>query len=195
MFTGPHGIGKSTTAKGLYRCLPGDYLFIPSFAGAVAKRYNFDLNKPFNMEALLDYQWMVLETFKMSYEITAAMNTIYDRSPIDFAVYATLALEGKPTYAAHLNQYWNACKAATLDYCDILIIPEADLTAGYENKGNRPEFNEAQIEVRKHYTKLVDDMVPLVEEKVRIVRIPIEHQNQDRVTFLLKELKENANVR
>lgn len=191
MITGPHAIGKTTTAESLAKLHP-KLLFIPSFAGGIAKEMNYDLNKNPSIAETLAYQNRVLTAFEMSYDITLDENTIYDRSPLDFAAYTVLQLVRKANKEEliELHNYIERCITATMGFCDYLVIPEADLTVPYENKGNRPEFSEEQIEYRKKYSNLINMYANRVKDYPTIIRVPVGYQYEDRVKFIEDAIEE-----
>jgi hypothetical protein len=190
MLTGPHAIGKSATATNLAN-LMGGYFFVPSFAGAVAKKMNFDLNKPYTPEQLIAYQRGVLDAFLMSYEATAEMNTVYDRSPLDFLAYMALAFINNPEYNSLIEDfedYEAACLNAVNKFCDYLILPEADLAEAYEHKHNRPKFDATAAKQRLEYTDTVKSYFTLLDGVKRVITVPFQYQYEDRVNYILKEI-------
>lgn len=189
MIAGTHAIGKSTTAKKLAEKYP-NLFFIPSFAGRVAKDMGYDLNKSPSPKEILAYQRKLLVTFQMSYEATFEMDTLYDRSPLDFAVYTCLALRDVPGLEAELEDYIGECIQTTKAYCTHLIIPEADLTAKYESKDNRPDFSEEQVTYREDYMALLFEYAKEVQHFATIIQVPADKQYQDRVDYVAAILEE-----
>lgn len=182
MFTGPHGIGKSQTCMKLNKARP-HYLYIPSFAGPVAKRMGFDLNKPHTPDQLIEYQERVLEVFLESYKMTASVDTIYDRSPIDLAAYMAMGLPHW-RYSERVADFAKRCILATREYCDILIYPEADLTEQMEDKYNRPKAYD-----REAFDHRIDYYVSqLHSNKVKVIDVPKEYQYDERVNYILKRI-------
>lgn len=190
MFTGPHAIGKTTTAKKLAEKLGGNHLFIPSFVGAVATKCGFDLNKPHTVNQLFSFQNRVFDTYEMSYEATSQVATVYDRSPVDFIAYMTLALRDKPEYATALKAYVDRCLDLTNKYCTMLVIPRADVSETYEAKHNRPDFTEEQVRVRSDYYDIIDYYLDRVHKKIHVVDIPVEYQFDKRLNFILEYINE-----
>lgn len=182
--TGPHGIGKSQTCIKLNKALP-DHLYVPSFAGPVAKRMGFDLNKPHTTQQLLAYQERVLETFIESYKATAFVNTIYDRSPNDIAAYFRTGLNGHSQDI--VVRFEERCLEITRRYCDILIYPEADFSEPMANKPNRPTDKKYE---RRSFDKLLDYYATRVGNDVTVIDVPVEYQYDARVTFILDRLKQ-----
>jgi hypothetical protein len=192
MFTGVHSIGKSASAIKLAKTLPS-YLYIPSFAGPVAKRMGFDLNQPHTTEQLIDYQERVLETFVESFKVTHGTDVIYDRSPNDLAAYMVTGIFNSNHNYKHLsaaNSFVNRCLEATRTYCDVLVYPEADLNVPIKFKPNRPlgvEYDRVQFD------KILDYYTHAVSKTVKVIDIPMEYQYDDRINFILKELKWKPN--
>lgn len=184
MFTGAHGIGKSASAMKLNRLLP-DYLYIPSFAGTVAKRMGYDLNRSPSAAQTIAYQERVLEVFVESFKATALMDTIYDRSPNDIAAYFRTALQDTGQHESHIVDFEHRCLAATRRYCDILVYPEADLTEVMANKHNRPTG--AKYE-RQGFDKLLDSYVQRVASAVKVIDVPKEYQYDARVQYIKERL-------
>lgn len=185
MISGPHAIGKSTTAKKVAEKF--DFLFVNSFAGKIAKEMGYDLNsKERSPDDILKYQWAVLKAFQMHFEATTETDTIYDRSPLDFAVYTVMELQKYDTFGTHTRkvaEYVKECVKTTDGYCDILFIPEADLEAAYEDKGNRPTFSEEQVAYRKQYQRILKLFAGDLKIAKAIV-VPEDKQYDERVAFI-----------
>lgn len=187
MFTGPHGIGKTTTAQQLAKDL--GYMFYPSFAGKLAKEMGYDLNESPDAQATYDYQVKLLDQFTVTYQALSFTNVVFDRSPIDFATYMTMQLKGKPQLTPVLRQYQEACFEITNNHCDVLVIPKSDLKEPYDPKGNRPNYDPAGKE-RYEYTDYVNTFSLYLEpDKVDIIVVPIEYQFQDRIDYIRKKLR------
>lgn len=186
MFAGPHGIGKTTTAKQIAEHT--DYMLVTSVANKVAKSMRFDLNAKFNPMDAAKYQYEVLKVLGFIYEATEYGDTVFDRSPLDSAVYLTMALRDNPEYTDLIHEYTDSCVALTNKYCHVLVIPEADLTQPYEDKDNRPRFDEKQAEYRQDYMDLLDHLA----EKVtcQVIRVPVDKQYKKRFNFIKKALAE-----
>jgi hypothetical protein len=184
MMCGVHGIGKSATAIKLNKHLP-DYLYIPSFAGPVAKRMGFDLNQPHTADKLMQYQERLLEVFIESYKATTYVPTIYDRSPIDLAAYMTYAQNNHNLPLVAVNKFTRRCVEATQEYCDILVYPEADLSEAMEAKSNRPSAYD-----RTEFDRIIDSFVMLIpNDKPKVIDVPVQYQYQDRVNYILEQIK------
>jgi len=185
MFTGPHGTGKSTTALELSRLMPG-FLYIPSFAGPVAKEVGFDINKPFTPEDLIFYQEKVFSAFEESFKVNKDNTVMYDRSPLDIAAYLAAGLEGKFHFANYVERFVDRCISLCLDYCDMLILPKADLSETMEDKFNRPTgdtYNRVKFQNR------IETYIARIEaagSKMHIIIIPEEYQYQDRINYILE---------
>jgi hypothetical protein len=190
MIAGPHAIGKTTTAKKLAEIYP-DLFYVPSFAQRVARDMGYDLNKSPSPREVLAYQERVLMTFQMSYEATFEMSTLYDRSPLDFAVYTCLQLRDCDEHEIQdaLNKYIHECIESTKAYCDCLIIPQADLTAEYESKDNRPEFSDEQVSYREDYAALLEEYTSKVSHFTKIIRVPVSEQYDDRIAYIMSQLE------
>ncbi len=186
MLTGAHGIGKSATALNLSKLQP-EFLYIPSFAGSVAKRLGYDLNKNPTPEEAVVYQENVLNIFVESYKATACVHSVYDRSPIDLAAYCRVALQDIPGYEKYIAFYTRRCLEATIEYCDVLVYPDFDKTEDMEPKYNRPTGDKWN---RTEFDKLIDSLVQKVaHSKLKIIDVPAEYQYADRVDFIWNKLK------
>jgi hypothetical protein len=186
MIAGPHAIGKSTTATALSAAL--DYGMVGSIAGPLAKRLRFDLNENPKPVDIAKYQLELEKAFELVLIATDSMKTVYDRSPLDLAAYTTLGLRDNPELDDFLKSYVDTCIHMTSRYCDVLILPEADLEAPYEDKGNRPKFDEDQAQYRTDYAGLIDYYVERLAATVKVIRIPAIKQYGARVDFVLEQL-------
>lgn len=187
MVTGPHAIGKTTTAKEIAD-LTGR-LFIGSIAALVAKRLNFDFDTNTSPVDRAKYQFEILKGSEFIYEATALVPTIHDRSPLDFAAYLALSLIDHSQYDNIVKEYVHMCVQYTNDYCDVLVIPETDLTEPYEDKDGRPRFTDEQITYRERYAKVLNIMVDRLSSTVKVIRVPKDKQFGDRTKFILDQLK------
>lgn len=187
MISGPHAIGKTTTAEELANKL--GYLFIGSVASIVAKKLKFDIDKNFNPIDISKYQYEILNGLQFVYDATKYVDTIADRSPLDSAVYLTLALEGETDFYNVVGEYRQTCLDMINQTCNVLILPEADLEGSYEEKFGRPKFTEHQKEYRKRYQQELDSLVKQISPDIRVIRVPIEKQFSDRTSFILNELE------
>jgi hypothetical protein len=189
MISGPHAIGKSTTAEKL--ATKHDFLFVSSFAGKIAKDMGYDLNNNPNPKEILAYQWKLLRAFQMHFEATAETDTVYDRSPLDFAVYTIMEFQkrdGYGTYVKEVAEYVKECFKTTDGYCSLLVIPEADLDAAYEDKGNRPTFSEEQVQYRKNYERILKLYAGDLE-LADILIVPADKQYDERVQFISEAIE------
>lgn len=184
MISAPHAVGKSTTAQKLADRY--GFLFVSSFAGKIAKEMDYDLNKERTPEQILEYQHRLLKAFQMHYEATDDVDTVYDRSPLDFAVYTVMEIrkhDHDGRYVKRVAAYVKECIETTDGYCDFLIIPEANLEEPYEDKDNRPSFSTEQIVYRKTYSLILDFYVTDLT-LTKVVRVPIDKQYDERVQFI-----------
>lgn len=190
MLSAPHATGKSTTAKALVDKWPTEMkpFYVSSHAGIVAKRMSFDLNKEYTPDQVCAYQDEVLNSAIFLYKCTGETLSVFDRSPLDFLAYSILALKDK-SKDDWLVEYQEKCLAATVKYCGVLFIPECDLTQPYEEKENRPKFDESQIAYRTNYLNLIVFYATTIIEKVPVIVIPTEYQYERRVEFILRKLK------
>jgi hypothetical protein len=179
MFTGTHGIGKSATAEKLAKEL--GYSYIPSFAGPVAREMGFDTNQPHTPEQVFEYQWEVLKTFVKSFEENP--HAVYDRSPNDLMVYISFALmENLSKNFGEAISFTEACYAATKEYCDLLILPQADFNLPMEEKFNRPvSYN------REKFSEIISLACGKSEPKRKLI-VPVEYQYDDRLQYILREI-------
>lgn len=190
MFSGPHGIGKSVTAKKVAEATKT--MFVTSVAGVVAKHMNFDLNKPYDPMDAARYQYEVLRVLRYIYEATEHGDTVFDRSPLDSAVYLTMAFREDPEYDDIVKEYTEKCITLTNEHCHVLVIPEADLTQEYEDKHNRPTYSSAQASYRQDYADLLDYYAEQV--KCQVIRVPVDKQYENRFNYIMKELANDKNV-
>lgn len=185
MFTGPHAIGKSSTAKKLAD-INSFFIYVPSVAGLVAKYLGYDLNDKPSLQQTFDYQVALLDALVDQYKGNDEddVTYIYDRSPIDLMVYMTMAFAGKEDMDNSLFCYFKECYNTLIKYCTLLVLPQADLSEPYENKPNRPIASNP-IYDRVKYSEMVDAVlkVPLLKD-LNVIRIPKEFQYDTRVNFL-----------
>lgn len=189
MITGPHAIGKTTTATKLYEKHP-DYMFLPSVAGKIAKDMDYDLNDNPTPQETLAYQKRLLTAFQMQYETTLELDTVFDRSPLDLAAYLYLQLKNVIELQDEVQKYIQQCILTTMGYCHYLIIPEADLEEPYETKGNRPAYSEEQVLYRKEYIELVKKWAEDTKHLCKVIHVPVDKQYDERIKFI----EENAEL-
>ena len=189
MISGPHAIGKTTTAKALVKAFP-TLTFIPSLATTVANELDFDLNKNPSQEEIMNYQERLLASYKFHFELTEKTNSIYDRSPLDLMAYLALGIgdEASPEMLERVGKYGAKCADLMMKHCDCLILPEADLTEKYDSKEKRPECTPEQIKYRSDYTTLINHCAASLESRVKVVKVPAEFQYEERVDYLVKQL-------
>jgi hypothetical protein len=184
MVSGPHAIGKSETCTKLVEKHP-EYNYIGSFAGEIAKKVGYDLNSNPSAKDTLAYQWQVLRRFQSSFEDNLGKNTLYDRSPLDFAAYAILQLENNEDkdIKLELGKYVKECLDTTKGYCELLVIPEADFDAPYDDKVNRPSFDKNQSVFRQNYMKVLR-ILSWQLDWIKVEIVPVRYQYDDRVQFI-----------
>lgn len=184
MISGPHAIGKTTTAEKVAERYPS-MLYMPSIAGRIAKEMGYDLNANPAAKDTLNYQWTLLEAVTTQYEATQEINTIYDRSPLDGAAYARLQLRDckDDIILEELKRYMTQCALTTMAYCDLLIMPQADLTLPYNDKGNRPSFSEAQVKYRQTYAEMIKGYAEGCQ-LVKKLYVPVDKQYDDRIDYI-----------
>lgn len=188
MITGPHGIGKTETAKELAFQL--GYQFAPSVASRVAKKLRFSINNDNTLKEVLDYQYDVLEAAKEEYFKNKKKKVVYDRSPLDFLTYTALSYkkfpkEEREDYEDNLLHYSMECIMLLSNYKPVLIYPEADLKEDYPDKYNRPKVGEGFE--RSEYADLLLNKFSVIDTKKIVV--PVKYQYEERVKFIMKELK------
>jgi hypothetical protein len=188
MFIGPHAIGKSTSAEKLAEVLP-NAAFIPSCVSDLAANMGYDINKPRTQQEILRFQLAVLQAYEIQYmEPPEAEILVYDRSPMDFAIYAALETQSMDN---EVTSYIEQCMNMTAKHCDVLIHPLADLTAPYEAKHNRPTDTEDQLDYRTQYDYLANFYggVGQVMKQYQRIQVPVEHQFDARIEFIAEKLK------
>jgi hypothetical protein len=189
MITGPHAIGKTTTAKALVKKFPS-LTFVPSLATVVANELNYDLNKKPSHEEIMNYQERLLQAYKFHFELTGKTNSIYDRSPLDLMAYAGLGLgdDCSEEMLERVGQYSAKCADLMMQHCDCLIIPECDLSEKYDSKEKRPEWEPAQAKLREQYVHIVEHCADSLRHRIRVIKVPSQYQYEDRVEYLAREL-------
>lgn len=187
MISGPHAIGKSTTAENLAAKLEG-YTYSPSMAGKIANELKYDLNDGPTPEQVLAYQKVLLESYKTHYALTREVKNVYDRSPLDFAAYTVMEIAINREYDEEVTKYLENCIKATDKYCDYLIIPFADLKGPYEDKDKRPKFTEKQIEYRSNYMEVVFSLIKFLKN-TKVIFVPIDKQFDERVEYIYNKLE------
>lgn len=184
MLCGPHNIGKSQTCEKLTEILSG-FKYVESPVSNIAKEMGYNLNANPAPKQVIDFQWRVLKEFEQLY-LENSRNTIFDRSPLDLIGYMTLALRDKPEYDLDLLNYCLAALADTEKYCDILVYPEADLTAPIEDKYNRP----TDLQAREDLAANIYYNFRYVVRSRKKIYVPETEQYERRVKFIVKELGE-----
>lgn len=187
MLSGPHGIGKTETAKKVCSQLT-DAMFMPSIAGLVAKQLNYDLNKKPTLNEVIAYQETMLDSVLFMYEATELVDTVYDRSPLDLATYLTMKLRDYPEYDKTLLSYVERAVELTKKHCDILVLPQADLSLPYDDKGNRPSFGDDQLLYRSDYRDILDALADEVSPMINVIDVPMEYQYEDRVQYIMDRI-------
>lgn len=187
MLSGPHAIGKSETARKLSANL--NYVFVTSIAGFLAKKESYDINNACAYD-IISYQNELFSTFEAIHEAMKENRCVFDRSPLDFAVYNIIQLEKlTQNYKGLMKSYAEECIKLTVQTCDLLIIPEADLEEEYEHKDGRPACDEGFVKYRERYVELLNQLVAATEEcGVKVIRVPAEHQYEERLEYIYKEM-------
>lgn len=187
MISGPHAIGKTTTAKAIAE--KTDSLLVGSIAGFVAQRLKYKIdNNPANIDTA-KYQQEVLNGFELVCEATYGNNRVFDRSPLDFTVYLALALRGDLSlHNSIMHHYSRRCIELTNRHCDVLILPQADLNETYESKPGRPAFTEKQKQFRKDYSEMLNLYRLSIDSRVKVFNVPVDKQYEKRVKYIMKGL-------
>jgi hypothetical protein len=187
MISGPHAIGKSHTAKSLAYEL--GYASIGSTAGFVAEKMHYKFGEALPLE-IAEYQGQVAKAFEFVMEATKECDTVFDRSPLDFATYLTMELGKTPDFDTVIKSYQEYCVELTKKYCDVLILPMADYSESYDIKAGRPAFNMEQVNYRQSYADLLEYFVEqLPKDNIKVITVPIDKQYGQRVNYLLARLK------
>ena len=177
--SGPHAIGKTTTALALCERLESAS-FVPSCASQIAKDMGFDLNKPFNDIELMDYQYQVFNGY-LNAPIPKSVYEVYDRTPLDFAAYASLGCENNKS-SSYLEFEALCVQCAQSDF-DYIFIPMADLSVPFEDKHNRPKFSNEDVDYRSAFGSVILDLASNLSTKV--VVIPAKYQHYARTDYIL----------
>lgn len=190
MFSGPHAIGKSSTGRAVRDTISDSLLFMDSNVGMIATEVGFDLNANPTPKEILEFQKIVLKRNLELYRIVKEYPSIWSRSPLDFLVYTVMGLKGceDQEVKEQLNEFIAACQRATMENTRVLIIPAANLDEPYEDKPNRPVFNEAQKAYRKEYYDLLCHYASSLGTSVKVLHVPVEYQYKERVEYIMKEL-------
>lgn len=198
MITGPHGIGKTDTAIKLSNQSRPPLIHMPSMAGQIAKEMNYDLNNnPTPLERIA-YQEALLKALVFQYKCVEKTHVIFDRSPIDLMAYLALSIKDEDMtkeITERLDAYGEACREATEKYCDVLILPEADYSAAYDKKDNRPDFSEEQVKFRAEYALFSKMLASMLTRKVKVLVVPGQYQFDERVEYIVKTMNAARGIR
>jgi deoxyadenosine/deoxycytidine kinase len=186
MISGPHAIGKSQTAKEISDRI--GYLFVTSVAGLVAQKLEYRFDEKPSTYQVIRFQKELTKITEFIYAATILADTIHDRSPLDFAAYLTLKLSHTTMLDNVISTYQDFCIELTNEFCDVLVIPQADLEEPYEDKLGRPKFTKEQIDFRKNYSEELERLISRLDTKVAIIRVPEDKQYDKRVAHILHDL-------
>lgn len=193
MFTGPHGIGKTVTAKKF--AINNGLNFFPSIASEVAKRLKYDMNASPGVHEIAAYQGELLIQLRNQYQMISTLpftGGVFDRSPFDLAAYTGLQLEEEKSLEAWTESFLIDCMKLTRDQCDLLILPQADLDAPYDDKDKRPKFSREQIEFRKQYYEVVETLTNVTKDMVPCIIVPEKYQFDFRLAYIQAEVEKLA---
>lgn len=192
MFAGPHATGKSTTVETLVEGELRDYTFVKSAASDLSLTLGYNIGETTALQ-LGKYQDAVMNKALIEYQNSKDIKAIYDRSPLDFICYTKLALEDLdiiPASNPFFNRYEMLCLAMINRYCDVLILCETNLEEEYEVKQGRPAPSLEQSEFRKRYRDELNSLLGKLSPTVKVIRVPLDKQYEDRVWYILDELEE-----
>jgi nicotinamide riboside kinase len=190
MISGPHAIGKSTTARALASSL--EAMFMASIAGPVAQKMKYEIDKNPQPVQVIEYQYEVLKCVEFMYDATALVDTVFDRSPLDSAAYLHLALRDDPAFDKVTDEYINLCVQLTNEHCDYLVLPYADLSTPYDDKLGRPTYTPEQMNFRYDYSRVLERLVSRLDPTVNVIIVPDDKQYERRTKYILDVLKEAA---
>ena len=187
MISGPHSIGKTTTAKLLAEEL--GYTNVHSVAAQVAGNYGYDIDKC-EPNDIIRHQERILEAFQYVYEATKEAKVVHDRSPLDFYAYTVMQLRNsKGKHNDFIGTYREQCIKTINENCDLLVIPVVDWNEPYEHKDGRPVWTKEQAKYREEYHKIVKSVASMTSESIREIFVPIEHQYKDRVWYIINTIE------
>jgi predicted ATPase len=191
MFTGPHGIGKTCTAKQLAK--DNGLWFYPSIAAEVAVDLRYDMNAKPSIHDIAIYQETLMDRLHSFYKnLSPAFGGVFDRSPLDVAAYAFLQLQDAPEYEKYLENLVIEAMKFTRGYCDVIVFPRANLDAPYEAKDKRPASTPEQIKFRKDYAESVEAILCTLTGVVPYIIVPMEYQFDARQAYIQIEIEKLA---